>query len=239
MVIKNISTVINGMFTSLDLPDAATISLKGSGSDYILYVIESLLANDFTSNFAKRDIRFGINRPSYEGVSTLVMENGQIVGQGETVQKFGKPPLIHCIRHIKDGSLRSFIVNDKNDHKIGVDLLIYSDIISKRSWVRLSETINMLLGFKFMVFSGSDIVFNDAYENDWSSEARMVAYMLLSECFITPENHKRVLLLSEISLLSNSQRVKLLGAISSIEKHGVTITCATGSNIGSLSLEKL
>ena len=104
-------------------------------------------------------------------------------------------------------------------------LYFFSSIISDSKWGRLATLANNLVGYEFVKLDikkrklSFDI---HSYEN-WTEDAIKFVYLLISESMLTPDKFTRVILLSEIDLLSNSQVVKLIKTLSSISRNEMII----------------
>lgn len=58
-LLKKVSTVISGQTVEVNLPDKKTILLRGRNSLQVMFIIESLLRQDFTDYFRTLDKQFG------------------------------------------------------------------------------------------------------------------------------------------------------------------------------------
>lgn len=226
MILRRFGTVLDGSFVDIDFirsSEDGVLKVGGVYADEVIFLIESLLAHDFTDNFANRDVAYGLRSHTYSGTSTLRFTDGELIGGGGIVKEIGKLPDIHCVRNLSQGCVRSFILNTENDHRIGKDLLSYSDVLSKKQWFRLASVMNALLNFKFVEFDGSSILFNKTETEEWSDKVLMAVYMLVAECFVTPVGTTRVVLLSDMSFLTESQLSRLLVTLKSIDKNEIVI----------------
>ena len=135
-------------------------------------------------------------------------------------------PRIHCIRYTKGGRLRSFLLSsDSSDEVIGTNMTIFSSVISDSKWSRLVAIVNKLIGYEVVKLDikSRKISFDIHSYNDWSEDAIKFVYLLISEAMLTPDKYTRVMLLSEVDILSTSQVTELIKTLSSISRNEMLI----------------
>ena len=242
-------TKILGQIINLDFSKKAVLVLNGMNSDDIIYRIECLLYNDYTSYYLKYDNTLGFNYSVFDEDSVLYFNNGShIIGTASKriITTKNTLPKLHCIRYLQKGEIRSFITTDSDitgKKSIDYDTTVYSSDISQNIWFRIIETTNQYLGKKFVELKDNKLYF-DFSENDFSKEAQKFVYLLISECYLIPKDYKRVLLLSNIELLNNSQQVRLLELLGNFSSHDICISsarinisdCSDNTNISFLNI---
>lgn len=236
---KRLTVTVNNQLKSYDLTKLnKLVRLKGTEIDKnsILYAFERALAEDFSTYYNKLDNECGVEYTGNIEKLTLETSVGDIIfASNKIVKKMTTKRNFHCIRYITDGRIRSFITPQKNDinvNNIGVSLLEYSSILSLSSWVRLEVLFNKTVGYKAISFNktSKELKFDLKEINDWSIKSQEIAYLILSESFMSARSGMRVLLLSEIKELNKSCFSELLKSISSISNNFEIIFCNDADN---------
>ena len=101
----------------------------------------------------------------------------------------------------------------------------FNSAISNSKWSRLATLANTLVGYDFVKIDVKKrkLSFDIKSYNDWTEEGIKFVYLLLSEAMLTPDKYSRVMLLSEITLLSHEQVVQLVKTLSAISRNDVII----------------
>lgn len=237
-MLKSLLTRVGGENIRIDFVGGGTTLVSGKKADNVLNIMEALLAVDFTKKYAERNSIFGLSPEVYEGVSRLIFDKAEIVGQDEAIRVIGDLPRIHCVRYVQDGVTRSFIISDTSIEKEGI-LRIDHDltesingIINIADCLRLESLVNGVIGYEFAKFNGSRFILGYS-ETEWSKEGVMVVFSLLSECILTPMGYTCILLLPRIPCMSDEQFEKLCRSLEKTKRHMLTVV---GLNNGVLSL---
>lgn len=226
MQFKGIKTIINEQEKAVKLPDKKTVVLQGENKENIMYLIETLLSRDYTDYYAKIDRNYGFYYFPLSKISVLEFTNGKIIGKKSTIKINGEIPKIHCIRYVKDGIIRSFLCSDyteKNNCALTENLTRYTDRIDETIWNKLLKTVNDFIGYDVVTVKDKELHFNFT-PNQYSVEAQKTIYMLISECFITPSDYLRIVLLSDIETLTVEQQLELIKVLDNIKGHEMLFT---------------
>ena len=122
--------------------------------------------------------------------------------------------------YVKDGIIRSFLCSDyteKNNCALTENLTRYTDRIDETIWNKLLKTVNDFIGYDVVTVKDKELHFNFT-PNQYSVEAQKTIYMLISECFITPSDYLRIVLLSDIETLTVEQQLELIKVLDNICK---------------------
>lgn len=228
-LIKAIKTEVNGKQVSVTLPDSKTVILRGRLSMHILYVVESLLSSDCTGYYADIDSQFGIKYEALDGLSQIMFNNGYLSGRDKCVMAAGVVPNFHCVRYIGNNvhQLRSFLLaSDGNLNCLDHDLTKYSSVLADTQWIRMMAIVNDIVGYEMCELKEHKIKFNMDVDSDIDEDTRGLIYILVAECFLTPPNYHRVLLLPDIIGLYPDTQVKLLDSLDNISGHTLTLSTA-------------
>lgn len=227
MQLKSLKTIIDEKEKEVTFPDKKSVIVKGENKNQILYLIETLLSRDYTDYYAKIDSNYDFFYEPLSEMSVLVFTNGKIIGKSSTIKVQGEVPKIHCIRYVRNGVIRSFLCNDNMDEcSLGNNMTRYNEQIDMSIWYRLIQTVNDYLGFVFVELVDKDLRFHFTTDNikKFTVDAQKLAYMLISECFITPENYLRILLLSEIECMTKEQILDLIKLLDNLKGHEMLLT---------------
>lgn len=228
-VIKRVSTQVKGKTCSVSIPDSKTVILRGRLNLQILFTVESLLARDFTGNLAKIDSQYRYHYEPFEGESRLEFLNGVIIGANQTVKVEGEIPKIHCIRYLGNGfeEIRSFLLSETAVvNRLYTNTVKYTSALSPKSWVRMIAMVNSVVGYQMVTLTGTDLKFNFESDDEIDEEGKKLIYLLISECFLTPDDYTRVVILPDISCLYPEVQVKLLDTLDNIAGHSLTLSAA-------------
>ena len=237
-------TNLSGHKLGIDFPNSKTLILNGMNADDVIYRIESLLSSDYTSYFQNADKLYGFYYKEFDGDSVLYFKNGSyIIASSKTkiVKSKNTIPNIHCIRYLGNGEFRSFITMTDTKHTLlDTNMTKYNSNIPLQVWIRIVETTNKFVGYNYVELKDNKIEFNYK-ECDFSEEAQKMIYLLISECYLTPPKYERVLLLSNIDLLTTSQQVQFLELLDNFIGHDICISSAkvNWSDISSNSVIKV
>lgn len=226
--IKKLSTFLDNRLLSLDFQSYKLVNLSGvkKDKDTILYTLERFLAKDFGSYYDDIDSNLGVNYAELNGSSTIQFISGISVYSDTKLTQRGTIPYIHCIRYAGKDRIRSFILDSEfNTEVIGTDMTRFNSAISNSKWSRLATLANTLVGYDFVKIDVKKrkLSFDIKSYNDWTEEGIKFVYLLLSEAMLTPDKYSRVMLLSEITLLSHEQVVQLIKTLSAISRNDVII----------------
>lgn len=248
-MLKRVNYVVNNQFKAFEVPRNKVIQLKGDkvSADTFISVIERSIASDFSQYYNEFDEKEGIKylgdiqQASVEfDFGTLSFINNVALKKLTTRRNF------YGIRYIGSDNIRSFmspISSEDIPDDFGVSLLKYSSALSKSSWIRLEKLYNDMCEFKSVRINTSkrEIEFNFEGNEEWSTEALQLAYLLLSESFISAHRGIRVLLLSEITCMTDAQISRLINALCSVSnleciifRNDISAECA--SNIKDLGV---
>ena len=229
MLIKGVKTEVNGNLLSVPFPDKKTIILRGSNGLQILHIVESLLSNDFTGYYFEADKQYGFYYKPVTGMSQLAFNDGSIYGKDKAIHTQGVIPKIHCIRYLgKSNKIRSFVIsNDLQYSELYVDTTKYSTALTVAQWMRLISLINKVVGFEMVTLEDEQLSIQFREDYEIPVEGQQIIYMLIAECFVTPQGYSRVLLLPDIPYLSGKVQAELLETIDNINGH--TLTLSSGS----------
>ena len=226
--IKKLSMFIDNRMVNIDFQGHKLVCLSGAkeNRDTLLYTLERFFANDFSSYYDEIDLNLGFNYKNIEGTCTLNFISGFSSYTNGKKKQRGTMPRIHCIRYTKGGRLRSFLLSsDSSDEVIGTNMTIFSSVISDSKWNRLVAIVNKLIGYEVVKLDikSRKISFDIHSYNGWSEDAIKFVYLLISEAMLTPDKYTRVMLLSEIDILSTSQITELIKTLSSISRNEMII----------------
>lgn len=227
MQLKSLKTILKEKEKEVTFPDKKSVIIKGENKNQILYLVETLLSRDYTDYYAKVDSKYDFFYEPLSEQSVLIFTNGKIIGKKSTIRVQGEVPKIHCIRYVRDGVIRSFLCNDNMEAcSLVNNMTRYSEQIDISVWDRLIRTVNEYLGFVFVELVDKDLRFHFTTDNlkEFTVEAQKLAYMLISECFITPENYLRILLLSEIECMTKEQILDLIKLLDNLKGHEMLLT---------------
>lgn len=213
---------------NIDFQGYKLVNLSGAkeNKDSILYTLERFLARDFGSYYDEIDSNLGVKYKSINGSSTLQFIGGISSFSDSKLILRGTIPSIHCIRYAKKDRIRSFLIDSElSNEVIGRNMTIFSSVISDSKWKRLVTLANELVGYEFVKvdIKNRKLSFNIHSYNDWSEDTIKFVYLLISEAMLTPDKYTRVMLLSEIDILSDKQMSKLIKTLSSISRNEMIV----------------
>lgn len=227
-LIKSMSTEISSRNIQVCFPEKKTIILRGTNALHIMHIIECLLGQDFTGYYWELDKQYGFNYNEVSGVSSVVFNSGAILGKDKVIQVQGVVPNIHVIRYLNGYTFRSFYLTTTVGTYAPLynDLTKYSHILQDTQWIRLISLVNNLVGFELVKLEDSTLKFFFSSEFNISIDGQKLIYSLLAECFITPDNYSRVLLLPDMSILPKDIQIKYLETLDNIKGHTLTLSTA-------------
>ncbi len=217
---------LNGVKNELvvDLKDADILLLRGANAGLAVHVLEDLLAKDFTGNSYVVARQHGVFLSNNVTCATLVCEEAKLRGQNRSVTLVGKQPQIHCITTLSKGKIRSFMYTDElKQNELYTDTRKFTNQLPDVYWVRVVETTNKLLGYEAVHFKNDKLSFNFTEKDNWSVEAQKMAYTLIAESLLTPNNCSRVVLISKADVLNAVQILKLSRMMKNMRNHGIII----------------
>ena len=227
-MIKGITLNVNNESKKANFPDSDNIIIKSQYSNEIFMTMENLLTCDLTGNSEKVDK--SIYNIDYKPVKDahLFLQDGEIYISNGAIKSNGTIPQFHVIRYVKQSIFRSIQTsNNLRAKNVETDTRVYSNIFDYKTWLRISATVNQLIGGKFVDISPNKITFTQDY-GDWSEMSAKFAYMLISECYLTQKDGKRILLMNNINdILPINQALKLFEVVKGIKGHSVIF-----SNLG-------
>lgn len=227
-LLKSISTEINGRKAQVTFPDKKSIVLKGQNALHMLFVVESLLAQDLSGYYSEVDKKDGFNYGDIEGLSSLTFNDGAIFGKDNMCKAQGILPNIHVIRCLGT-TFRSFYLSQELSGYSTVynDMRHYSHIIQDAQWIRLLALVNNIVGFEMVSMKNGDLSFSFMDNYGISVEGQQIIYLLMAECFLTPDNYSRVLLIPNMSCLDNQTQIRFLEVLDDIKGHTLTLSTAS------------
>lgn len=215
MQFKGISAFCNGKLIQIELPDKKSIVLDGKNGDFILSLIRSILSMDYNDYF----LDYGDMKDMLLENSYLRFTNGGIACRDNAITIDGSVPKIHCVYARKNGGINSFLISNNTDlTTISFNMTEYTDIIDTNSWVRLQELINRFAGFEFLKIDSKKLYFNSI------TEELKLAYLLMAESFLTPENYLRIVLIPKLGVFSPSRFCEFMELLDNIHRLEVILT---------------
>lgn len=250
-MLKKVSYTVGNQFKSYELPHSKLIWINGDkvNCDTFISVVERALASDFGSYFDEFDNSKDITYSGEISNVHLEFDYGSLSFAGENfIKRLATRRDFYCIRYIGGVNIRSFVspLSEKAiPSSLGVSLTQYSSALSKSSWLRLKELYNNMCGFKAVSidFKNKELSLN--FDNDgWSEDALKLAYLVLSESFISASRGIRIILLSEVKSMSETQFIRFVDAlyhVSNLECVMFTnkLTSIRGSHLSDLGVLKL
>lgn len=226
MRIKSIQTTIDSEFVSVKFPDKKSIIICGRERklEQILYLIECSLMNDFTDYYGRLDNSKGYNYYPLGEQTILVFDNGAVRGKDKCVEKSGVVPKFHVVRYVSGSEIRSFYISNHMSNSCST----FSKKLTSDDLVRLVLNVNRVCDCEFCKLEESRIVFNEQYTNNLNCK---LIYLLISECFQTPEGYTRVILLPNIRTMSGKQQAKLIETLDNFSGHEVIISSGNISEV--------
>ena len=227
--VKSLTTQIKGRDRVIPFPAKKTIILRGMLGMDILHIVESLVTCDMTGYYSAQDVKYGFhyNEPTAE--TLLSFEGGNLRGLNKVVTCCGSIPNIHCIRSIGNSfpNLRSTLLSQSGDlNQVSTVLTHYSSVLSDKQWLRLVTMVNSIVGYDMCRLNGHELLLDLEYDCDISEDGRKIIYLLVAECFLTPEGYSRLLLVPDIGSLYPDVQIKLLGMLDNISGHMLTLSTA-------------
>ena len=222
MQLKSIQAIHKGRVINLELPDKKSIVLSGSRQDcnYILDLTKLLLGVDYNSSL------YYIENKSEELLkdsASMRFTTGSILLKDGSVRIVGKVPYIHCVMLTETG-VSSFLVSQSlNPTSINHDMTKFSNIIPVGDWIRLTELFNRFAGFECAIFrKNGDNDFSLEFYSELTEELKL-AYLLISESFLTPKDYLRIVLIPQISLFDEKRMFELIELVDNINKLEIVI----------------
>ena len=109
---------------------------------------------------------------------------------------------------------------------VSFNMTTYSNVITQDKWVRLFQVVNDILKFEFVKMQNGNLVFCfDTNNTEYSVDAQKLVYLLVAECFLTPDNYKRVIMLTGVEMLSAQQQCNLVKKLGKLGNHIAGIIC--------------
>lgn len=222
MRIKSIQTSINSEFVNLQFPNSKNIVLRGDRSkcENIIYLLECILLNDYTDYYGGLDRQKGYNYHSLDSQTIVTFSDGAMLGKEKHIEKSGTIPKFHVIRYIAGSEIRSFYISNSMKSKM-TSVMQYSKDLTYEEWIRLVANVNRVCGVEFCSIDNNTLVFNEQYKDDINFK---LIYLLISECFVTPEGYTRVILLPNIDSMSSKQQLALIETLDNFPGHEVIIS---------------
>lgn len=226
MLFKHLTADLKVQKINMDFREESRQALNSSYALEIMHILESLIIGDTVGYLQDYDKKYGCYYTKNED-SELSFTNGSSIKISNRKAYFnGKTPDIHCVRHIGDGEVRSTLLNNDVDNASNkTSLYKYSDILTMPQWVRLIETVNNIVGAEIVSLSSDkNLCFDFKTNYTYSIEAQQFIYTLIAECFLTPENYKRLVLLPKLDFLTTRQSLDLIRYLGNIPKHELLLT---------------
>lgn len=251
-MLKKVSYTVGSHFRSYDLPPNKLVGLVGDKiqCDTFLSILERCIASDFSHYFDDFDLSKGIKYTPELGNVHLEFDYGSLsYVNNNFIKRLATRRDFYCIRYINNLDIRSFVsplVERDIPNSLGVSLTSYSSALSKSSWLRLRELYNNMCGFNAVHINPEkkELSFNFNNDKGWSEEALKLAYIILAESFVSARKGIRIILLSEINIMSESQFTRFLDALYHVSNLECIcfcnqITSVRRSNLSDLGLLKL
>lgn len=228
--IRSMEVCVGNRTETVDFGDRSVVGLRGGmvEVDTILFTLERFLALDFGSFYNDIDSKLGVKYENINiGTSSIVYSEGSSYYLDGKLTSIGEMPSIHCIRYVNGNIIRSFLISDKsNQEEIGIDMSHFNSIIPDSKWQRIEILVNGLLEYSFVNidFKSRSLVFDfDSRPDEWSEEGIEVVYLLVSESMLTPEGYSRVILLSDMEILTYDQLQKLVDVLRGISRNELIV----------------
>lgn len=217
MQIKSIQTSFDSEFASIVFPNKKSIILCGNKrkAEHLIYLLECTLMNDFTGYYGELDVKRGYNYYDLTGQTTVVFSNGAIRGKDKRVDKSGEIPKFHVVRYVDGSEIRSFYISKNMNESV------FNKTLSKEDMVRLVINVNKVCGCDFCKLENDKIVFDERYLDNKNYK---LIYLLICECFQTPEGYSRVILLPNIESMSSKQQVNLIETLDNFSGHELVLS---------------
>ena len=230
-LIKMVGMEVDGSHISAEIPAKKVVFVKGRFREHFLYAVESLLARDFSGYYGELDKQVGKSYHELDGEYYLLFNDGAIQARDKAVQVTGVVPSTHVIRYNGvDDKFRSFCLSQglTTYSTVYTDMRNYSHAIDDAKWIRLMMTVNDLLGFNFVQLIDDKLQFCPRAEHHVSPAGQKFMYMLMAECYLTPPDVlRRVLLLSDIPYLDKEMQIKFIKKLSDIP--GLSLILSTAA----------
>jgi hypothetical protein len=94
-----------------------------------------------------------------------------------------------------------------------------------QAWNRLALKVKEVLGFDFCEVGRNSLKFNrQEGTNGWTLKAQDLVYNMLAECFLTPENVARIVLLPNLDkIMETKQQISFIEALDDIKGHSLVL----------------
>lgn len=207
--------------------DRAVI-IKGANKINLIHEFEKVLTKDITGYCSNLDSNVGEEFNEAQGISSITYENGvtYLDNDKKVVKSTGKTPNIHCIRFIEESNeLRSCTISttSKNIESIAHNMVRYSVIIDNNKWVRLCTLVNKVIGYTFVKVENNELVFDYNTNTALTDKQKEMIYIIIAECFLTPEGFERVILLTNMEGYPKSVVIKLIETLTRIKDNNLVL----------------
>ena len=209
MQLKGIQAIHKGRVMNIELPDKKSIVLCGGieNRNYVIDLLRMMLGVDYSDNLPC--VQYKSNDLLKDSASIRFTTGSIILSDGAVTIK-GKVPYLHCVMLTEMG-VSSFLVSQTLNHtSIGHDMTKFSNIIPVADWIRLVELFNRYAGFDCAILENTEgNNFTLTFSSEMTEELRL-AYLLMSESFLTPKDYLRVVLLPQLSLFDAKKVFELV-----------------------------
>ncbi len=208
----------------VDLDGVKVLLLGGANAKVAVTLLEGLLSKDFAGSSHTCTRRKGTHLMTKIIDAELEMDECKIVGKHSQVTIEGRKPNLHCITTLPNGRIRSFMqTKELAKNELYTDTRQFNPQLADSYWVRVVETTNRLFGYEAVIFEDKKLTFNLEETDDWGIEAQKMAYTLLSESLLTPNKHRRIVLINHADVLNAAQILDVARMLKNMRNHGLII----------------
>ena len=226
MIFKHLRADLGKQKINIDFREEKNQTLNSAYVLDVMHCLESLIIGDTVGYLQDYDRQYNCYYSKNEDSELSFDNNSSIKIANRRIYFNGTTPSIHCVRHIGNGEIRSTLLNNNiADAPNSVAMYRYSDALTKNQWVRCIEIVNSIIGADIvMLNSNKDLIFDFKSDYEYSIQAQQFIYTIVAECFLTPENYKRLVLLPKLDFLTTRQSLNLIKALGKLAKHELLIT---------------
>ena len=217
MQLKSIQAIHNGRVINIELPDKKSIVLNGSEKDcnYIIDLVRLLLGVDYNDNLSYIENK---SMDLLKDNASMRFTTGSILLKDGSVSISGKVPYIHCVMLNKTGVSSFLLSQSLTPTSINHDMTKFSSIIPVGDWIRLTELFNRFAGFECAILKNNgDNNFSLDFSGEITEELRL-AYLLMSESFLTPKDYLRIVLIPKLEVFTERRLFELIELADNINK---------------------
>lgn len=178
--------------------------------------IEALYMNDYTGYYNTYDKDMGFDCDLFTGSADITFtEGGSLSGKlTAPVKVEGKVNDYHLVRLLPDGSIRSLGKRSNADEvaRISTNMLHYNNALSGVEWQKLAVSMNRIFDSSVIEVGRNTLKFNTM-----DIKVKTV-YLLVAECYLTPVDTQRIVLLPDINKMLGSDLILTHSLLSELSK---------------------